>query len=330
MMQQSHNQGLTQARNESSGAERNPRKSLRQMLHNPIVFSECKVKMRSWRAPIGILIYVGCLTVFLLILLSLTNNRSYYFNDYSETGRLVFMVLSIAQFFIMIFIAPGATSGAISSEREKQTLDLLLCTQMRPVKIVLGKLISAVGWVLLLLICTIPLYSITFLYGGVSPQAIVLVMLFLVVTAIVCGSVGLFYSTVFRRTVTSSIISYLTLLFIGIGSFIAAAVQAYLYFTRGSGGMFYNMDFIPAGYYLNPFVALFTLISLLIGSEQGIFFEMLNIQVSNRYAYLYIGVDVLLMLALSVLLIFLSVKMIDPIKSRSRGMRRKSRRGGHM
>ena len=53
-------------------------------------------------------------------------------------GQSIFTVLSVFQVILVSFIAPAFTSGQISLEREKQTLDLLVTTPLRPSAIVVG------------------------------------------------------------------------------------------------------------------------------------------------------------------------------------------------
>ena len=80
--------------------------------------------------------------------------------------------------------------------------------------IILSKLVSSVSYLLLLVISSLPLYSFVFLFGGVSPSDLFTVFgysLFLVFTF---GSMGVFYSTVIRKTIVSMVTTYATVLFL--------------------------------------------------------------------------------------------------------------------
>ncbi|MDR0286399.1 MAG: ABC transporter permease, partial [Clostridiales bacterium] len=199
-------------------------------IHNPIIASEMKVRMRTGKTPVGMVIYLLGLLIFMSIILFM-NTRNYSYNSYnsSQIGLSVFMVLSIIQFFIIVLIAPSTTAGAISSEKEKQTFDLMLCTQMRPFKIIFGKLIASMSWIFLLLIASIPFYTVIFLYGGVTPLAILLCMVYYLICALCCGCIGLFYSVIFKKTVTGTVISYLTVFFLGIVTIITMYLEMYLH-----------------------------------------------------------------------------------------------------
>ena len=56
------------------------------------------------------------------------------------------------EFILLMFIVPAVTASSISGERERQTLELMLTTQMTAFQVVIGKLMSALS-TLLLLIC---------------------------------------------------------------------------------------------------------------------------------------------------------------------------------
>ena len=83
-------------------------------------------------------------------------------------GQSIFTVLSVFQVILVSFIAPAFTSGQISLEREKQTLDLLVTTPLRPSAIVVGKLLTALAFVVLMIVAALPISAIVLMYGGAS------------------------------------------------------------------------------------------------------------------------------------------------------------------
>ena len=62
--------------------------------------------------------------------------------QYSSFMELYEFVTSM-EFILLMFIVPAVTASAISGERERQTLDLMLTTRMSAGQIVTGKLLSA-------------------------------------------------------------------------------------------------------------------------------------------------------------------------------------------
>ena len=171
----------------------------------------------------------------------------------------------------MLFLAPAFTAGAISLEREKQTLDLLVTTPISSLAIVVGKLLSALVYVFLLIIASIPLTALVFLFGGVGPEDLVRGYAVLLVTALGLGSVGLFCSTLVRRTQAATIITYFTVLAMTIGAvfifvFWQVMVSVNANPVRDANGNFVQARPPEALLYFNPFVAD---ADVLCGTENG-------------------------------------------------------------
>lgn len=93
----------------------------------------------------------------------MTNGGSYY--NPGETREL-FMLLSMMQLGMIGFVVPGLTAGVISGERERQTLNILLTTNVSATRLILGKWLASLSFMTFLVFATIPLYAIVFLYGG--------------------------------------------------------------------------------------------------------------------------------------------------------------------
>ena len=52
------------------------------------------------------------------------------------------------EFILLMFIVPAVTAASISGERERQTPELMLTTQMTASQVVIGKLMSALSTLL--------------------------------------------------------------------------------------------------------------------------------------------------------------------------------------
>ena len=184
---------------------------------NPIVEKELRSRMRSGRASLLISLYLATLAVvgwFSYVIVSRQAAGGLSGGQLSvHVGTTVFRALSIWELILILFIAPALTAGAIAGERERQTLDLLLCTRVRPSSIVVGKLVASLLFALLLLLASVPVFSVVFLFGGVELSQVIGVAAVLGITAIVIGSIGLLFSTAMRRpmgaTVVASIVAFL-------------------------------------------------------------------------------------------------------------------------
>lgn len=177
---------------------------------NPVLDKEFRLRMRSTRSMLSVLFYVLALSAvamgYIYIFLYLGQNNSQRFDP--TTSRMMFYVLSFAQLVLIAFMAPALTAGVISSEREKQTLSMLLTTQQSSSTIVLSKLVSSLSFMALIVLATLPVYSIVFLYGGISPKQLVSVFLFYLFVMLLLGSLGVMFSTLFKRTIVAIIVTY--------------------------------------------------------------------------------------------------------------------------
>lgn len=134
---------------------------------NPIIVKELRERFRSkktvWTLALFLLIMGGIPLGFLIVnpikAGSLGQNKDLF-------------VISAALHYAMIcFVAPALTAGAVSGERERQTLNILLTTQLSPRTIIWSKLFTSLAFTSLLVIASMPLYSIVMLYGSVSPNS---------------------------------------------------------------------------------------------------------------------------------------------------------------
>lgn len=207
---------------------------MNQRFSNPVLLKELKLRFRAFKSFSGLMFYLFLLFIFVGGFLSV-------FTQFTGTGFfrpsesfIMFSVISILQMALVMFITPGLTAGAISSEREKQTLNILLTTTQSSTQIIIGKLLSSIAFLILLLIAGLPLYSIVFLFGGVSPTQLITIFLFYLLTVVAIGSIGIMFSTITKKTIVSMIATYGAMIFLG-------AVTAFFFFVG------FSLDRIPGG-----------------------------------------------------------------------------------
>jgi ABC-2 type transport system permease protein len=181
---------------------------------NPVMLKELRGRMRGIRAFVVLSVYLGLMSAFLALLYLIYEpiNQRNGSAAAGEVGRILFMGIVGIELMLIIFIAPAFTAGAITGERERLTYDLLKTTLLPSPSFVIGKLESALGYVLLLLLSAIPLQSIAFLFGGVTELELVLSLVILAVTAIALGTVGIYFSATTSRTLSASVRAYTTTL----------------------------------------------------------------------------------------------------------------------
>ena len=121
---------------------------------------------------------------------------------------------------LVLLIAPALTSGVVSSEREKQTLEMLVTTPVSSLGLLLGKLIGSLAYVFLLILASVPLVSIAFAFGGIGPEDVLRAYAVVLALAFGTGCIGLFLSALIGRTQVATVVSYLIVfgLIVGTGA----------------------------------------------------------------------------------------------------------------
>jgi ABC-type transport system involved in multi-copper enzyme maturation permease subunit len=232
-----------------------------------IMVKELRSRMRGRRAFILLTIYLGLLAliaygVYLITAPNVDNGFNGSANASALVGQAIFMTLSIFQLILICFIAPAATAGQISLEREKQTLDLLISTPMRPGAIVIGKLAAALAYVVLMIVAAVPITAIVLMYGGATVGDIVRQQVVLLAVALGLGAVGLFYSALLKRTQAATVLTYITVLALTLGT--AAIFTFWTIFANQDNGGFGIVQGERAPeqlLYVNPGVAMLDVIS---------------------------------------------------------------------
>lgn len=191
---------------------------------NPVLNKELKLRFRSGKTFVGILFYLLALTLLMVALMYVlrTSSPNGFFKP--QESRLMFMFLAFVQLGLVLFITPGLTGGVISSERERQTLSILLTTTQSSFTIILGKLLSSISYLVLLILASLPIYSFVFLYGGISPTQLTQVFFFSLFTMLVIGSIGVLFSTLIRKTIVSMVTTYSVALFIVAGTAVISLI----------------------------------------------------------------------------------------------------------
>lgn len=194
-------------------------RDIRAFRMNPVMLKELRGRMRGIRAFIVLTIYLGLMSGFtaLLYLIYVPVAQGGGSASAGSIGRVLFIGLVAVELVLIIFIAPAFTAGAITGERERQTYDLLRTTLLASPSFVIGKLESALSYILLLLFSAIPLQSIAFLFGGVTELEVILSFVILAVTAVALGTVGIYFSAVTPKTLSASVRSYTVALAVTFG-----------------------------------------------------------------------------------------------------------------
>ncbi|MFJ8457924.1 ABC transporter permease [Lysinibacillus xylanilyticus] len=233
--------------------------------YNPVLVKELKLRFRSFKSFSGLMFYLAVICLFIAGFLLLTTEFTGKGFFRPDTSFMMFAVLTILQMALVLFITPSLTAGAISSEREKQTLNILLTTTQSSTQIIIGKLLSSVAFLVLMLIAGLPLYSLVFLFGGVSPSQLISIFLFYLLTVVAIGSIGVMFSTITKRTIVAMISTYGSIIFLGgITAFFFFLTMAFHQMGNNISGTSFMSYFWAS---INPGALMLTLISPELGDE---------------------------------------------------------------
>lgn len=233
---------------------------MRLNVKNPVLVKEIKLRFRSLKSFTGILFYLIAMSIFVFGFIFLTTAFSGTGFFRPEESFFMFSLLTFIQLGLILFITPGLTAGTISTEREKQTLNILLTTSQSSMQIITGKLMSSTAFLLLMLVAGLPIYSLVFLFGGISPGQLGIIFLFFILTMFTVGSIGIMYSTITKKTIVSMIATYGTMIFL-------AGITGFFYLITIRVNMLGGMPSVspsPLGHFwasINPAVLIFTLLN---------------------------------------------------------------------
>ncbi len=223
------------------------RVSRHSLLRNPLAAKELRGRMRGPRSFVVATCYLLPLSalavvLYLLIAASTMGNVA----NGVPVGKLFFAAVSGLELGLICLLAPALTADLISGERERRTYELLLVTPLSGGQIVIGKLVPALGSLLLLIVLALPLQAVAVLLGGVGGEELLVGFAILVMTAVTYGCVGLYWSARLRSTRAAVALAYGTIV-LGVAALPAAvillAVAAQLFdgflatFRRMLGGL---------------------------------------------------------------------------------------------
>jgi ABC-type transport system involved in multi-copper enzyme maturation permease subunit len=90
--------------------------------------------------------------------------------DLARFGVLIFQLLAPFQMIVLLFMAALAGCSAVSYEKDKQTLTLLLMTSLSDSQVVLGKIGAGLLWTMNAFLSSAPIIFLMPLLGGVSVE----------------------------------------------------------------------------------------------------------------------------------------------------------------
>ena len=162
------------------------------MFVGPVFFREASTTPRRARHytiragyVLGLLVLI-CTAWFVLAGTQIVRN----IGDMARFGAILFQILAPLQLTLVVFLSAFGVASAVSQEKDRRTLILLLMTRLRNSELVLGKLLAALLDVFVLVAASAPVLMLVTLLGGVSTDQVVRALLITFTTALAAGSLG--------------------------------------------------------------------------------------------------------------------------------------------
>ncbi|MDO4330067.1 MAG: ABC transporter permease subunit [Lachnospiraceae bacterium] len=307
------------------------------MRGNPVYKREMTVSSRSIRVSVIMMVFNSILALVALLNMYSMTSQVRVTAEISYASFLdLYVFVAAIEFLMLVFIMPALTSGSISGERERQTLNLMLSTQMTPFQIVIGKLMSSMVNMALLVVSSFPVFSLVFVYGGIRITDLALLLLLYLAVALLSAGLGLCFSAVCRRSTVATAISYGFLVFLIAGTYAVnyfiwsmAQMGAASYVNQmggiasqvNSGGLIYLMLF-------NPAVTFYQIIGVQTGNREvsAQVIQWFGSRSSNPILDAWIPVSLILQTLLALLLLAVAVRAVDPVGRHQAGSRKREAR----
>ena len=168
-------------------------------------------------------------------------------NAFIVTNRalLLFASMGLCVLLTSAAVAPAVAASAFAGERERGMMDLLLLQAPGPGRIVLGKVIAAFLFSLLVLLVSLPLFGPAWSFGGVSTEFMTMLGVVVLTSTLLFTAIGVFFSSMLLGVLSATIF----------------AQGAALFFLFGLPGIYLVAQLAGAGeavqpiLWLNPFAS---------------------------------------------------------------------------
>ena len=176
-----------------------------------------------------------------------------------EAGKRVIVTIIWFQFISAQILATVLLSDAISGEIRQRTLEDLLVTPIRATHIVLGKLLSRLLLLVLLLAISLPVLAVVRVFGGVPWDYIVSGLCITLAASIFAGSLSLLCSILYRH-------AYRAVLAVGLSYLMLWGFDALVLLISPRTSFVGNHTGAFLGSLISPFHALFVRTRIVLGS----------------------------------------------------------------
>jgi ABC-type transport system involved in multi-copper enzyme maturation permease subunit len=229
-----------------------------QVLGNPVIGRELRVRVRVGRAYLLQAFYLA----FLILIVALAYQAA--IGDNPDLRNPVRVQEALVGFYRLVMsmlvalialIAPALTANAITLERERKTMDLLLATPLTARQLLVGKLLGSFAFIVLLLALTLPVSAVSVLLGGVSFPELLKAYLLIACGGLVLCAIALFSSVYARNSTLAVLWSYLRVAGFLLATGVLMLQDVVAFGGRGAGALSLAFPQVLLNPFAAPFVA---------------------------------------------------------------------------
>jgi ABC-type transport system involved in multi-copper enzyme maturation permease subunit len=170
-------------------------------MNNPVLWLELRIRIRERKLWIVTCLYLLCL--FAIAFISITIAGQNPNGNPADVGMAIFSCSAFSLLALLVILAPLASAGAITQEREQRTLPALLNTPLAPSTIVWGKLFASWAFILWLTALSLPFLMLGVTWGAVDLRTFLTALAIDITAGMVAATIAVGLSGYFRRSLTS-------------------------------------------------------------------------------------------------------------------------------
>lgn len=295
---------------------------------NPIVKKDVKVQARSMRICWEVFVYEAIMAlVFFLAMFMFRQQSAYSYNNIYSSIVWLYPALAVTQILILGVVVPIRTASAIAGEKERQTFDIMMTTSMTPFSIIFGKVMIAVIQSMFYVVAGLPIVALAFVIGGLPWSNLFLFLAVALLVSFFSASIGIFCSSVCRKTISAVIMSYGIYVVFFVGTFVPYLLSSMLSTDQGSSMEPVFFLLLNPAMYLLEFFA-WSMRGVSVVKESFVIFT--SNQMSRSDLFIHGGwmlVSTALFIVVSLVFLLIAARRINPLAGHHAGKKEGKKHG---
>lgn len=203
----------------------------------------------------------------------------------SDVGLRLCIVTFIAQMIMSLLLALSLNASTIAHEKDQDTFELLNLTLFKSFEIVIGKFLSSTGFLFLLVITAMPIYTLAFTFGGLTTLQFMELAVVVVGMTLMISALGLLLSLISDDVRTALGRSFFFLILLGAITLIFGGVMKSSLSSQPPALPLYWLGVIS--YLLNPLWSAFEIFNPSVFNWQGSGVTVMSFLMGNGILWLW-------------------------------------------